>query len=107
MATPGIAASAYAKLANMSNPGATLGKTIGDSKDSGVPSFGALLKDVVNAVAESGRKSDALTTASVAGKASMVDVVTAVAETETAIGALVSVRDKVIASYQEIMRMTI
>ena len=42
-----------------------------------------------------------------AGKANMVDVVTAVAETEVAIDALVSVRDKVIAAYEEIMKMPI
>ena len=42
-----------------------------------------------------------------AGKANIVDVVTAVSETEVAIEALVSVRDKVIAAYEEIMRMPI
>jgi flagellar hook-basal body complex protein FliE len=42
-----------------------------------------------------------------AGKANVVDVVTAVAETEVAVGALVAVRDKVIQSYEEIMRMPI
>ena len=41
------------------------------------------------------------------GKANMVDVVTAVAETEVAIDALVAVRDKVISAYEEIMRMPI
>ena len=42
-----------------------------------------------------------------AGKADLVDVATAVAETETAVQALVSVRDKVIASYQQILQMPI
>jgi len=42
-----------------------------------------------------------------AGKANIVDVVTAVAETEVAIDTLVSVRDKVVAAYEEIMRMPI
>jgi flagellar hook-basal body complex protein FliE len=37
----------------------------------------------------------------------MVDVVTAVAETETAIDAVVAVRDRVIAAYEEIMKMPI
>jgi flagellar hook-basal body complex protein FliE len=37
----------------------------------------------------------------------MVSVVTAVAETEVAIDAVVAVRDKVIAAYEEIMRMPI
>ena len=42
-----------------------------------------------------------------AGKANIVDVVTAVAETDVAIDALVSVRDRVIHSYEEIMKMPI
>jgi flagellar hook-basal body complex protein FliE len=41
------------------------------------------------------------------GKANIVDVVTAVAETEVAVSALVSVRDKVVQAYEEIMRMPI
>ena len=41
------------------------------------------------------------------GKSNMVDVVTAVAETEVAVDAVVAVRDKVIAAYEEIMKMPI
>ena len=41
------------------------------------------------------------------GKSNMVDVVTAVAETETAVQTLVSVRDKVIAAYEDILKMPI
>ena len=37
----------------------------------------------------------------------MVDVVTAVAESELALETLVAVRDKVIAAYEEIMRMPV
>ncbi len=41
------------------------------------------------------------------GKANIVDVVTAVADTEVAVETLVSVRDKVIAAYEDIMKMPI
>ena len=41
------------------------------------------------------------------GKANVVDVVTAVAESETALQTLVAVRDRVISAYEEIMRMQI
>ena len=41
------------------------------------------------------------------GKSNMVDVVTAVAETQVAVDAVVAVRDKVIAAYDEIMKMPI
>ena len=107
MATPGIAANAYARLANITNPTNALARTVGDGNESSGPNFGQVLKDVVGSVVEAGRKSDAQTQAAAAGKANIVDVVTAVAETETAIEALVSVRDKVIAAYEEIMRMPI
>jgi flagellar hook-basal body complex protein FliE len=110
MATPGIAASAYAQIARITDASAGFGglnKAIGDAAGQG-PSFGSLLKDALGAVSSTGAKSDAQTQAMVTGqKSNLVDVVTAVAETETAITTLVSVRDKVIASYQQIMQMPI
>jgi flagellar hook-basal body complex protein FliE len=42
-----------------------------------------------------------------AGRANIVDVVTAVSETEVAVQTLVSVRDRMISAYEEIMRMPI
>ena len=66
-----------------------------------------MLKDALNSVSESGHKSDAQTRAMVAGKADMVDVVTAVSETEVAVETMVAVRNKVIEAYQSIMAMPI
>jgi flagellar hook-basal body complex protein FliE len=106
MTTPSAAAGAYSALARLSDPSAALAKAAGDS-DSG-PSFGAMLKEAIGSVLETGRKSDAQTqTMAAGGKSNIVDVVTAVSETEVAVDALVSVRDKVIAAYEEIMRMPI
>jgi flagellar hook-basal body complex protein FliE len=107
MATPLGAANAYASLAKITNPGAGLGKAGGSAAAGSGPDFGAVLKEALGSVVEAGRKSDAQTQALAAGKANMVDVVTAVAETEVAVDALVSVRDKVIQAYEEIMRMPI
>ena len=42
-----------------------------------------------------------------AGNTDIVDLVTAVAETELAVQSMVTVRDRVISAYQEIMRMPI
>ena len=53
------------------------------------------------------RKSDAQTVAMASGKANVMDVVTAVAETDVAVSTLVSVRDRVIQSYEDIMKMPI
>ena len=56
---------------------------------------------------DAGRKSDTQAQAAASGKANMVDLVTAVAESETAIATLVSVRDRVIQAYQTILQMPI
>jgi flagellar hook-basal body complex protein FliE len=104
MPTPSAAAQAYASLARIGDP-AGLAKSA--SEGSAGPSFGAVLKEAVGALNAAARNSDSQTQAMVAGKANIVDVVTAVAETEVTIDALVSVRDKVIAAYEEIMKMPI
>src|SRR5579883_285881 len=101
MPTPGIAANAYAQLARITDPGAGLAKTIGDESGGQGPNFGSLLKEAIDGVAAAGRKSDVQAQAMASGKANIIDVVTAIAEAETAIGTLVSVRDNVIQSYQE------
>lgn len=107
MASPISAASAYANVAKLTtDPTAALGKAAGASTQSET-SFTSVLKDALAAVNEVGQKSDAQTRNAVSGKANMVDVVTAVSETEVAIGAVVAVRDKVISAYEEIMRMPI
>ncbi len=66
-----------------------------------------MVTDAIASVVESGKKSDGLAQGMAAGKANIVDVVTAVTETEVAVEAMVSVRDKVIHAYEEIMRMPI
>jgi flagellar hook-basal body complex protein FliE len=104
MSTPSIAANAYAALSRMTNPSANIAKVGGEADGQ---SFGSMLKDALAGVMEAGHKSDAQARALTAGKANLVDVVTAVSETEVAIDALVSIRDKVIQSYEEIMKMPI
>jgi flagellar hook-basal body complex protein FliE len=105
MASPTVAANAYAALARMtSSAGASAGK---GAEIGGGQSFGAVLKEALGSVMEAGRKSDAQTVAMTTGKANVMDVVTAVAETDVAVSTLVSVRDRVIQSYEDIMRMPI
>lgn len=106
MASPLSAASAYASMAKLS-PDAALRALRPQAPEEGGGSFGTALKDALNSVNEMGKKSDAQSKAMVNGKANIVDVVTAVAETEVAIDAVVAVRDKVIQAYEEIMRMPI
>jgi flagellar hook-basal body complex protein FliE len=80
---------------------------VGGGAEAGGQSFSAVLKDALGSVAEAGRKSDAQTVAMASGKANVMDVVTAVAETDVAVSTLVSVRDRVIQSYEDIMKMSI
>ncbi|HEX2652152.1 MAG TPA: flagellar hook-basal body complex protein FliE [Xanthobacteraceae bacterium] len=105
MASPITAAGAYAKLARLADPAAALANPMTESSSG--PGFGELVKEALGNVVEAGRKSDTQVNSVANGKANMVDLVTAVAESETAIATLVSVRDRVIQSYQQIMQMPI
>jgi flagellar hook-basal body complex protein FliE len=108
MASPINAASAYANVARLMNDvgSSSLGNPLGAASSNG-PSFSSVLKEAVGAVSEMGAKSDLQTRMAAAGKANMIDVVTAVSETEVAVDAVVAVRDKVIAAYEDILRMPI
>jgi flagellar hook-basal body complex protein FliE len=102
MASPTVAANAYASIGRILDPGVA-----GKASAASGPSFGDLLKDAIGDVVEGGRKADLQTNAMAAGKANIMDVVTAVAETDVKVSTLVSVRDKVIAAYEDIMKMAI
>ena len=102
MASPLSAANAYASIAKL-----TAGIAKPSAAQTGAGGFGDLLKEALSAVNEAGKKSDAQAAAAVQGKGNMVNVVTAVAETEVAIDAVVAVRDRVIQAYEDIMKMPI
>jgi flagellar hook-basal body complex protein FliE len=101
MANPISAANAYANIARLTS-GVAGGAAATPAAD-----FTSMLKEAMTAVQDMGHKSDAQSRALAAGKANMVDVVTAVSETEVAIDAVVAVRDRVISAYEEIMKMPI
>ena len=102
MATPTVAANAYANLARILDTGGA-----GKGAETSGPSFSAVLKDAIGSVMDGGRQADQQTVAMASGKANVMDVVTAVAETDVKVSTLVSVRDKVIAAYEDIMKMPI
>ena len=108
MAAPISAVSAYtaaAKLIAEQGQGGAAGAAGGDV--TGSTGFASLLKEAIASVNDLGHKSDNQTRALANGKSDMVNVVTAVSETEVAIDAVVAVRDKVIAAYEDIMKMPI
>jgi flagellar hook-basal body complex protein FliE len=113
MSTPTAAANAYASLARITDAASALARlarpdaALGKSGGEGGPSFNTLLTDALGSVTKAGQTSDAQIQSLAGGKANIVDVVTAVSETEVAVEALVAVRDKMIQAYEEIMRMPI
>jgi flagellar hook-basal body complex protein FliE len=74
---------------------------------SNTPDFGELVTQSIQNVVETGKKSDQLSIDMVNGQGNIVDVVTAISQTELAVESLVTVRDRVISAYEEIMRMPI
>ena len=69
--------------------------------------FAGVLQQYVGNTADSARKAEAAMVQATAGKGDLVEVVTAIAESEAALESLVAVRDRVISAYEEIMRMPI
>lgn len=69
--------------------------------------FGALIEQQATNLVDEGRAFEAAGMDLVQGRADVVDVVTAVAETEVLLETVVTVRDRVIQAYQEILRMPI
>ena len=100
---PAAAAAAYANAAKVSGlaaPEAAQGAAQGQS-------FGDIMKDVMGAVVDSGKKAESKAMAGVTSGAEVTDVVAAITQAELTLETVVAVRDKVIAAYQDIMKMPI
>jgi flagellar hook-basal body complex protein FliE len=106
MVTPAnLAAGAYAAAQRYSDIGRQSAVPVSSSDDKG--SFADMLSSALDSVSSAGKKADSQAQQAVAGKSDLVDVVTAVSESEAALQTLVAVRDKVISAYEEIMKMPI
>ncbi len=69
--------------------------------------FADMVKNVAEGAIQSQKAAEIQTIAAAAGKADLNQVVMAVAEAETTLRTVVAIRDKVIESYRQIMRMPI
>lgn len=98
---PAAAAGAYAAALKALNPAPQTAPAAnaGDFADS--------LKAALQGAAATGHEFEAGTAALGTPRSDVVDLVTAVAETEVAVETLVTVRDRVIAAYQDILNMPI
>jgi flagellar hook-basal body complex protein FliE len=84
------------------------GKTIAAPSDpQGGPSFGDVLKDFGEQALATGREDEKQTLSASTGKANMTDVVMAVSNAELTVQTVTAVRDRVVAAYQEVLRMPI
>lgn len=70
-------------------------------------SFGDFLGQALDNAVATGQRAEQTSLAAAAGKASVTDVVTALTNADVTLQAVVAVRDKVVAAYQDIMRMPI
>ncbi len=67
--------------------------------------FASLVKDAISEAKKIGERSEQLTIAGITDSADISQVITAVAEAEVAIQTVVSIRDKIIEAYKDIIRM--
>ncbi len=70
-------------------------------------SFGATLSHALNNAVALGQQADATATDAVANGGDVTHVVTAISKAQLALQEIVTVRDKVVQAYQDVMRMSI
>ncbi|MBI1210917.1 MAG: flagellar hook-basal body complex protein FliE [Alphaproteobacteria bacterium] len=103
-AIPSAAISAYLQAARV---GSGASEAASGVAQTGGANFADLLSGVMNDAATTGRAAELQANGALQGKGNLVDVVTAVQAAEVSLETVVAIRDKVIAAYQEIMRMPI
>lgn len=69
--------------------------------------FADLVRESVDRAIATGERSEQVSMAALVGKADLNQVVTAVSEAEVALQTAMTLRDKVLESYKEVMRMTV
>ncbi len=96
--TPAGAAGAYARVQSGAVPGE------GGAATSG---FGDMLTKALGSVVDAGHQADAQSMQAISGGGNLTEVVTAVSRAELALQSAVTIRDRVVQAYQEVMRMPI
>lgn len=100
--TPLSAAKLYGAIQNQ---GANIGEAA--KAASGGGDFGALVKTAIENSQSTTKMAEMQMTNHMAGRAELIDAVTAISSAETSLQSVVAIRDQVIQAYQEIMRMPI
>ncbi len=93
---------------NAYNTAAKRGVSGIDSRDEKTgEDFADLVKGAIKEAVKIGERSEGLSIASISGKTDLTQVVTAVAEAELTLQTVVTVRDKIMESYRQIIRMPV
>ena len=107
MITPLAVAKAYASTQGASPIGGLTGGIGGLSGGPAQKTFGDMLQSVMGDAVQASRAAEGQIAKQAAGKAELLDVVTAISSAEASLETVMAVRDQVISAYQEIMRMPI
>jgi flagellar hook-basal body complex protein FliE len=99
------AASAYSSAASMAQSNAS--PTPLNAASSTSPSFSDLVSHALSGAVDDGKKAEQVSTLALMGKADINELAIAVSKAELALDTVVTVRDKVISAYQQIMQMAI
>lgn len=97
--TPDQAARAYRSV--------ELGDGIGQADGHAGPDFGAVLGQALQGAVDAGRDADTRAMAAIGGGGDITSVVTALSRADLALQTTVAIRDKVVAAYQDILKMPI
>ncbi len=79
----------------------------GEAEQAGQTSFAQLIGDALKEAAATEHKAEALQMQGMTGKVELSDLVTAVTNAELTLNTVVTVRDRVINAYQDIIKMSI
>ena len=107
---PNLAASLYvnsSKIATGTGGGEEESGTAGAAGGSGGVNFSDFLKDKASESIDTLKASEVLSAKAITGEAELTEVVEAVTAAEVTLQTVVSLRDRMISAYQEIMRMPI
>ena len=93
--TPSSAANAYARVQS---------GALGGGDGSG---FGDVMTRALQGVVSAGHQADAQAMRAISGEGNLTEVATAVTRAELSLQTAISIRDKVVQAYQDVMRMPI
>ncbi|MDX2102059.1 MAG: flagellar hook-basal body complex protein FliE [Alphaproteobacteria bacterium] len=107
MSSINSAIAAYSNTARAATPQPEPMAPTASPFSAGPASFGELVQQGAETAYNTGLAAETMSRQAVNGKAELAEVVTAVANAEVTLQTVVSIRDRVVSAYQDIMRMPI